>query len=356
VSSEKFPLGRVSTKPQITIYDVAARAGVAISRISRVLSGHPDVSPRMRLRVQKAVDDLGYEPDLLAQSLRRGATKTIGFIVRDISNPLFALKAQRCEQVLRKAGYSMILMNSDGNIKTESENFSLLRRRRVDGVIASLVSENSPNLKNTLENLHMPLVLLDREVPGLNAGAIVGDHRHGIFDATKDLIQRGHRDIAYISGGTEVLVTRNRLRGFYEAFEEANLPIPETSIALGRFDVDYAVAETRRLFMQNPHPSALMTGGIRTTAGALQVLNELKIKPGKDLAFVAIDEWPMFEVFASEFSSVFRDPAKIGELSAQLILDMLNGGEARQLVVETKYILRKSSAGGLKSNWLRRYN
>ena len=84
MSSDKFPLGRVSTNPQITIYDVAARAGVAISSISRVLSGHPDVSPQMRLRVQKAVDDLGYEPDLLAQSLRRGATNTIGFIVRAV--------------------------------------------------------------------------------------------------------------------------------------------------------------------------------------------------------------------------------------------------------------------------------
>lgn len=350
MSHEEFPPGQVSANTQVTIHDVAARAGVAISSISRVLSGHPDVSPRMRLRVQKAVDELGYEPDLLAQSLRRGATNTIGFIVRDISNPLFALKAQRCEQVLRKAGYSMILMNSDGDIKTEFENFSLLRRRRVDGVIASLVSENSPNLKNTLENLHMPLVLLDREVPGLNAGAVVGDHRHGVFDATKDLIQRGHRDIAYISGGKEVLVTRNRLRGFYEAFEEANLPIPEKWIALGKFDADYAITETRRLLTQDPRPSALMTGGIRSTAGALRALSELKIKPGKDIAFVAIDEWPMFEVFASEFSSVFRDPEKIGEQSANLILDMLNGGEPRQLVVDTKFILRNSSAGGLKSS------
>ena len=97
------------------IHDVAARAGVAISSISRVLSGHPDVSDRMRAKVEAAAAELGYEPDFNAQSLRNGATKTIGFIARDISNPFFGVVAQKCEQELRKAGYSMILMNSDGD-------------------------------------------------------------------------------------------------------------------------------------------------------------------------------------------------------------------------------------------------
>lgn len=348
MSSETQPPVRITENTQVTIHDVATRAGVAISSVSRVLSGHPDVSPSMRLRVRRAVDELRYEPDLLAQSLRRGATKTVGFIVRDISNPLFALIAQRCEQVLREAGYSMILINSDGEIKTEAANFSLLRRRRVDGVIASLVSENSPNVKNTIKNLNTPLVLLDREVSGLEAGAVICDHRQGVFEATKDLIERGHREIAFISGNKDVFVTRDRLRGFYDAFKEAKLPISDKWIALGRFHADFATAETRRLFGQNPHPTALMAGGIGSTAGALRALNELKIKPGKDIAFVAIDEWLMFDVFASEYSSVFRDPVEIGEQAARLILDMLKGGQARQLVVETKFIPRKSSAGGLK--------
>jgi LacI family transcriptional regulator len=348
LSSEIHIPARISEKTQVTIHDVATRAGVAISSVSRVLSGHPDVSPSMNLRVKRAVHELGYEPDLLAQSLRRGATNTIGFIVRDISNPLFALIAQRCEQVLREAGYSMILINSDGEIKTETENFSLLRRRRVDGVIASLVSETSPKVKKAIENLRMPLVLLDREVAGLNAGAVICNHRQGVYEATKDLIDRGHQEIAFISGGKDVFVTRDRLRGFYDAFKEAKVPIPTHWIALGRFQADFAAAETHRLFTQNPRPTALMAGGIGSTAGALRGLRELKLKPGKDIAFVAIDEWLMFDVFASEYSSVFRDPVEIGEQSARLILDMLKGGQARQLVVETKFTPRKSSAGGLK--------
>lgn len=96
------------------IHDVAAAAGAAVSSVSRVLSGHPDVSEAMRQRVEAAAQELGYEPDMLAQSLRRGSTRTIGFALRDISNPLFANVARLCERELRKAGYSMIITSSDG--------------------------------------------------------------------------------------------------------------------------------------------------------------------------------------------------------------------------------------------------
>ena len=115
-----------------TIRDVANLAGVALSSVSRVLSDHPDVSPKMRKKVKDAAKQLDYQPDLLAQSLRSGSTRTVGFVLRDISNPLFAVIARRCEQELRSLGYSMILVNSDGDAEIEAENLSLLRRRRVD--------------------------------------------------------------------------------------------------------------------------------------------------------------------------------------------------------------------------------
>ena len=121
-----------------TIRDVANLAGVALSSVSRVLSDHPDVSPKMRKKVKDAAKQLDYQPDLLAQSLRSGSTRTVGFVLRDISNPLFAVIARRCEQELRSLGYSMILVNSDGDAEIEAENLSLLRRRRVDGIIVSL--------------------------------------------------------------------------------------------------------------------------------------------------------------------------------------------------------------------------
>lgn len=331
----------------VTIRDVAARAGVALSSVSRVLSGHPDVSSAMRAKVEEAAQALGYEPDLLAQSLRSGATRTIGFIIRDIANPLFAVVARACEQELRRNGYSLILMNSDGSVETESKNFALLRRRRVDGVIASLVAEDSPYVKKTILSLRAPLVLLDRDVKGLNASAVITDHSIGVKAATKHLIESGHRDIAFISGAANVYTTRNRIKGFGEAFAEAGLPLPEKLIALGGFDAEYALIHARHFLLKNPRPTAFVAGGIGSTAGVVRAFNEMNLKIGKDIALVALDEWPLFDVFATEISSVYRDPEAIGSEAAHLILEVLNGNEPRESVIDTKFTARASSQSGV---------
>lgn len=332
---------------QVTIRHVAARAGVALSSVSRTLTGHPDVSPAMRLRVEEAVHALGYEPDLLAQSLRSGTTRIIGFIIRDIANPLFALVARACEQELRRNGYSMILMNSDGNVETESKNLLLLRRRRVDGVIASLVAEDSPYIKKTILSLRRPLVLLDREMKDLNASAVITDHYTGVYEATTYLINKGHKEIAFITGSENVYTTRDRIRGFRAAFKDAKQPFPEKWVSLGSFDAEYALIHTRNFLSKSPRPTALITGGIGSTAGALRALNELGIQIGKDIAFVAIDEWPLFDVFQPPISSVYRDANAIGGEAAHLMLEMLDGKGPSQSVIETKFIVRSSSDGGL---------
>lgn len=342
------PKKKVASKRQqpANIHDVAARAGVAISSISRVLSGHPDVSDRMRIKVEAAAE-LRYEPNFNAQSLRNGATKTIGFIVRDISNPFFGVVAQKIEQELRKAGYSMLVMNSDGDAETEAANIKLLRRRKVDGLIASLVADDAPKLKTALSELKAPVVLIDREVKGLNASAIIGNHHQGVQDAVAHLLQLGHRRIAFVSGSTRVFITRDRLQGFKNAFNNAGIKIPSDLISLGTFDAEFGETETLRLFNFRNPPTALLAGGIGTTAGVMRAWEKLGIKPGKDIGFVAIDEWPLFDVFGGQFSSVYRDPAEIGRSSAEIILQSLMGKNPQLHFVETTYIPRESSAGGL---------
>ena len=332
---------------QVTIRHVAARAGVALSSVSRTLSGHPDVSPAMRAKVEEAVQALGYEPDFLAQSLRSGTTRNIGFIIRDIANPLFALVARACEQELRRNGYSMILMNSDGSVETESKNLMLLRRRRVDGVIASLVAEDSPYIKKTILSLRRPLVLLDRDMKDLQASAVITDHYTGVYEATKHLLAKGHRRIAFVTGAENVYTTRDRLRGFKSAFADAREAFPEKWMALGGFDPEYALVHTRNFLSRNPRPTAIIAGGIGSTAGSLRALNELEIEIGKDIAFIALDEWPLFDIFRPKISSVSRDAQAIGFEAAHLLLEMLNGKMPSESVIETKFTARASSEGGL---------
>ncbi len=344
--SYNSPQGLISptvAKNRVTIHDVAAKAGVAISSVSRVLSGHLDVSEKMRARVEAAVAELEYEPDHLAQSLRKGATNTIGFMIRDITNPLFSIVAQSAEHELRKSGYSMILINSHGELEAETENFALFKRRRIDGVIASLVSEDAPYVRKTISDLGAPVVLLDREVIGLDASAVICDHRTGVYEATSDLIANGFKKIAFLSGRRDVYITKNRIKGYEEALTKAKIKIDEDLIRLGKFGEPFAYQETKKLFSAKNHPTALIAGGIGASAGALRALRELGIKPGKDIGFVALDEWPMFDVLTAELSSVYRDPEEMGRASARLILDLIAGSAPSQELIPTFYRARESS-------------
>ena len=170
-------------------------AGVAMSTVSRVLSGHPDVSPQMRDRVLRVVDDLGYTPDFLAQSLRRGATYSVGFSLTDISNPTIASRIVRgAEEVLRNAGYTLLLMNSKNDPDWTRQTCGFFRARKVDGLIVSVAAEKKRATLDALAHLDVPIVALDRDLPKrLRASAVLSDHRRGMQDAVGHLLDLGHR-------------------------------------------------------------------------------------------------------------------------------------------------------------------
>ncbi len=325
------------TAGRVGIEDVAERAGVAISSVSRVLSGHKAVSESMRKRVEKAAEELGYQPDHLAQSLRRGSTRTIGFMIRDIMNPFFSIIAQSCEIELQKSHYSMILVNSGGSETNERNNLNLLKSRRVDGIICSLVSENTVDVKSNLKNFNAPVLLLDRELPDLKTSSLLCDHASGVHDAVSHLISEGHTRIAFISGPRNIYVTRNRLEGYERAFKEAKLEIPTDLVKLKDFSEKFAKEETLKLFQLPDPPTAILTGGIGPSGGALYALKDLNKSVYTDIKFIALDEWPFFDILSPNLMSVHRDPEIMGKYAAKLIKELIDGGAPKTIVIPTVF-------------------
>jgi LacI family transcriptional regulator len=322
---------------RVRIEDVAAQAGVAISSVSRVLSGHKSVSEAMKIKVEKSVNNLGYRPDHLAQSLRRGTTHTIGFMIRDIMNPFFSTIAQSCEAELRKSHYSMILINSSGTEDTEKLNFAILKSRRVDGVIASLVSETSESVKEDIELFGAPTVLLDRKLPGVTSSAVLSDHALGVKKAVAHLLSQGHTRIAFISGPKDMYVTKNRLEGFRSAYKDADEKIFPELIRLKDFTEKYAKEETLKLFKLPKPPTAILTGGIGASGGTLHALKEIGKVPEKDVTIIALDEWPLFDLLNPPISSVYRNPELIGKYAAELILELIRGEAPRTILIPTTF-------------------
>ena len=263
---------------------VAERADVAISSVSRVLSGHPDVSEAMRTRVMTAVAELQYEPDFLAQSLRRGQTLSVGFVLGDISNPLTAQMVLGAETELRHNGYSLLLMSSENQSELDARSVRFFGTRRVDGMILSIVDETNERLLQALRLLKVPVVLIDRVVDeDIAASSVVADHRSGMREAATRLVQLGHRRIALIGGSRGTLPAREREAALREAVADDAERI-ETLVLDGSFSPDHGAAATAALLDLEVPPTAIICGSNQLLVGCLLVLNDRDMRVGRDLS------------------------------------------------------------------------
>ena len=190
-----------AARRRASMREVADLADVAISSVSRVLSGHPDVAAVMRDRVLSAVRQLEYEPDFLAQSLRRGQTLSVGFVLADISNPLMADIVLGAEATLRSAGYSLLLMNSENDPALDAAHIRFFQSRRVDGMLLSLASETDPGTLEMVRQLDVPAVLVDRDAAGRHAPAPSSTTTARAWKRPwSTSVELGHRNIALITG------------------------------------------------------------------------------------------------------------------------------------------------------------
>jgi len=329
----------------VTIHDVAQKAGVAVSSVSRALSSHPDVSPGMKAKVLAAADKLGRSPDPGAQSLRSGFTRTIGFVVRDFANPFFGEIIHGVEEALNDAGYSLLVTNSSGDPVRELDRLTLLRQRRVDALLLSSISEASTRTSKAVAAFKRPVVLIDRDSRKLKVASVLHDHALGVREATEDLIRLGHRRIAMITGSTAIRPTRERMRGYAEALEAAGVPVSETLMASGGFSVTFARETAERLLAlpAAQRPTAIIAGGVQTTIGVMEAFSELGSRPGEDLSLVVCDDLPWLRVMRPRISVVTRDAEEMGRQAASIALELIKGAEPRTVTLPTAYEVRETS-------------
>lgn len=323
--------------------EVADRAGVAMSSVSRVLSGHPDVSTTMRDKVLAAVEDLGYEPNMLAQMLRRGATQTVGFVVGDISNPLLAQIALGAEVALREAGYAMLLTNSVNEADLDATHIRLLQQRRVDGLLLSVSDETSTDTLNALARTTTPRVLIDRDLPQADASsAVLSDHASGIAAAVNRLVELGHKRIALVAGSPHVRPTRERINALEEAVE-AN-PGVVAQVRSGAFTETHGTAATRELLDGRRQPTAIIAGGNQILVGVLGELAARKLRIPGDVSVVTCDDVPLAKFFTPTLAMISRDPYEMGVVAARLLLDRLGGGSPATVTLPTTFVAAGSCA------------
>jgi LacI family transcriptional regulator len=322
--------------------EVAELAGVAMSSVSRVLSDHPDVSPAMRERVHAAVEQLGYKPDLLAQSLRRRETRSVGFVVSDVSNQLFAEIVKGAETALREAGYSMLLTNSENDPDLDADHVRLFERRRVDGLILSLAQEGHPPTIELLEQLDVPIVLIDRDLPpSIPASRVLSDHRTGMTAAVDHLLDLGHRRIAFIAG-QPTRPSRERRQAFEDAFAARGLG-RTYELREGTFSMESGERLTAELLADATPPTALIAGGNQLMLGALRVISDRGLELGRDLSFIGCDDVPVTSIYRPPIAVVRRDNVALGRAAAELLLGQIrDGAPPSEVLLPTEFVSRPS--------------
>jgi LacI family transcriptional regulator len=323
---------------------VAEVAGVAMSSVSRVLSGHPDVSPAMQRRVLAAVDELGYEPNLLAQSLRRQETLSVGFVVRDISNPLMAEIVKSAETRLRESGYAMLLTNSESDPELDADHIRLFEQRRVDGLILSLTSETHPRTTRLLEQVDVPCVLVDRDVPAsVRAGRVLYDHQPGVRAAVGHLLDLGHRRIDLILGAP-VRPSRERRAGFEAEFAARGLRKTYRIIEVGEFAAEPGEVAVAQLLDAADPPTAIVVGSNQMTPGAVRAIAERNLELPRDLSLVSCDDIILAELYRPPIAVVRHDNSEVGRLAAELLIEGMRDKDAppRDILLTTEFLPRGS--------------
>ena len=328
-----------------TIRDVAKLAGVAPITVSRVINDSGYVNQKTRKRVEAAIEELGYVPNMLGPSLRFKQTMTLAMVITDITNPFWTTVTRGVEDVAQAHGYSTILCNTDESEAKQEQYLQMLLRRRIDGILL-VPASSSPDPIRLIRQQGIPVVVLDRQVPGVEVDIVRADSETGAYQLTQHLLSLGHRQITMLAGPKSTSTAIDRLDGFCRAIREAGLSMDDMQILWGSFTQESGYSMAREALANTPRPTAFFAANNFIAIGAMWAMREQSIRVPEDVALVAVDDIPPpFTI--DPFLTVATQPAReMGHQAAKLLLDILKkepNHHHQHIVLPTELIIRTSS-------------
>lgn len=327
-----------------TIKDVAQRAGVSVTTVSHVLNATRFVSEDARERVEAAVRELAYVPSAVARSLKHNATRTLGMLIPNNSNPYFAEIIRGVEDCCFQAGYNLILCNSDDQPEKQASYVRVLAEKRIDGLV--LVSSGvAPSLAAQLQTLALPVVLVDREVPGLDCDLVEVDHTAGGEIATRHLLELGHPQVVCISGPAGLTPSSQRRAGWKRALAAAGIARREGDLVRGDFTSRSGYLAMQNLLARKNRPSAVFVCNDVMAIGALCAIHEAGLRAPEDISVVGFDDIELAAYTFPPLTTVAQPKQAIGTGTARLLLERVAGetGAPRRLILQPELRVRKST-------------
>lgn len=330
----------------ITIYDIAEKAGVSAMTVSRVINNTGRISEATRKRVKKVMEELHYIPNSMARSLVLQKTKILSLLITDITNPFYTTIARGAEDAALRAGYRLLFANSDEDYAKEKDYVDMMLSTRVDGVLFAPTGDRSFENLQQLQKHNIPFVVLDREIPGIEADVVLGDSKEGARKLVEHLIELGHRRIAMINGSPDVSTARLRYTGYREAHLLNGLTVEDSLVAHFNYRDFHDESALDELIHHEDPPTAIFAANNMLAVGVIQALRKRGLQVPGDLSVVCFDDFGHADSI-NPFLTVASQPAyQFGALGMQLLIERIEGDltqENRKMILPSELLIRSST-------------
>ena len=317
-----------------TIKDVARLAGVSTTTVSHVINKTRFVAEATQEKVMEAVTELNYAPSAVARSLKCNSTRTIGMLVTQSTNLFFSEVIDGVESYCYRQGYTLILCNTGGIYEKQRDYIRMLAEKRVDGILV-MCSDLTEELSEMLDRQKdIPKVVMDWGPESSQADKIIDNSEEGGYLATKFLIDKGHKDIACLSGHFEKAACQERIQGFRRAMGEANLNINEDWILEGNFECDTAVLAADKIVAMDDKPTAVFCFNDTMALGLMSRLQQKGIQVPEQISVIGYDNIELAEYFSPPLTTVHQPKRRVGKNAFEILLERIKDKEHEKRVFE----------------------
>ncbi|MBC7812399.1 MAG: LacI family DNA-binding transcriptional regulator [Burkholderiales bacterium] len=330
-----------------TIHDVAHRAGVSTSTVSHVINDTRFVSDETRTRVLQAINELSYQPNRVARSLRARRTHTLGVLLPNSANPFFADMLLGVEAVAYDHGYSVIFGNAIEDPQRELSYLEVLLATQVDGILLISTGIFNEALK-TVSARDVPVVLVDRSTEQLGVDSVLTDNAYGGALATQHLLSLGHRRIGCITGPPELIPMAFRIDGYRRAMAEAGVEVDETLIVNGDFQHESGYNGCRKLLSHPEPPTAIFVFNDLMAVGALCALHEAGLRVPEDVSVIGYDNVPLASYTVPRLTTIGQPSQMMGRMATEMLVSRVKNPDLpprHQLLDVT--LIERASCGPL---------
>lgn len=316
---------------QVKIVDVAKEAGVSISTVSQYLNGrYKHMSEKTKYKIEAVIKEMGYIPNAIARSLKTNKTNTIGVIVFSIDGYFTSRVVRGIDDYCKKNGYNVFIYNTDYDAKIEKKSIKILKTMQVDGLIIASTGKNNELLQE-VDNSGIPVIQMFMTYDDLNLSAVTSDNRQGTYEATKYLLELGHKDIALLTQPYNNIHSRKeRLIGYETALIESGLELDPSRVYIWNRDSNTDEIFENILNTQK-RPTAIFTLHTALTIGLLRYCNANGIRIPEDVSIIAFDKLPVADLWKTPITVVCQQTYNIGEESAKLVLSRINSEEEARI-------------------------